>query len=123
MVALITAPVSNLWVILYSLDTKTLCVTHLYLINDQWRMLALLFLSISVIIKPIWENRSWLLAKDKSVKIINFRESLLISSWTKQSPWEGLLIYHCSYLLSYFVYFSFGLMTCAIKDRLNVAFG
>ena len=121
-VALIAAPVSNLWAILYSLDTKTLCVTHLHLINDQQRMLALLSLSISVIIKPIQENRSWLLAKDKSIKIINLRESLLILSWTKRSPREGLSIYHYNHLLSYLIYSFFRLIICATKEKLKGAF-
>ena len=85
MVALIVAPVSNPWAIPYSLDAKTLHVTRLHLIDDQWRMLALLSLSVNVIIKPIWEDRSWLLAKDESVKIINLKESLLVLSWTKRS--------------------------------------
>jgi len=35
MVALIAAPVSNPWAIPYSLDTKTLCVTRLHLIDNQ----------------------------------------------------------------------------------------
>ena len=53
MVALITAPVLNPWAIPYSSDAKTLRVTHLHLINNQWRILALLFLSVSAITKPI----------------------------------------------------------------------
>ena len=69
--------------------------------------------------KPIWEDRSWLLVKDESVKIISLRESLLVLSWIKQSLWEGLLICHCSRLLSCLAYSSFGLMTCAIKERLK----
>ena len=53
MVALIAAPVSNLYTILYSLDAKTLHITRLHLIDNQWRILALLFLSISAMTKPI----------------------------------------------------------------------
>ena len=53
MVILIIAPVLNLYTILYSLNTKTLHITHLNLINNQWRILALLSLSISTIIKLI----------------------------------------------------------------------
>jgi len=121
MVALIAAPVLNPWAIPYSLDAKTLCVTRLHLIDDQWRILALLSLSISVITKPIWDKRSWLFAKDKSVKIINLRESLLVLSCTKRSPLEGLLICHYSRLLSCFACSSFGLMTCAANKRLKAA--
>src|SRR6266700_3345016 len=123
MVALITAPVSNPWAILYSSDAKTLRVTCLHLMDNQWRMLALLSLFISVIIKPIWEDRLWLLAKDESVKIISLRESLLVLSWMKRSPWEGLLICHCNYLLSCLVCSSFGLMTCAVKERSKAVSG
>ena len=97
MVALITALVSNPQAIPYSSDAKTLHITHLHLINNQWRMLALLSLSISIMIKPIWEDRLQLLIKNKSIKIISLRESLFISSQIKQSPQEGLLIYHYSY--------------------------
>jgi len=53
MVTLIIALVSNPWAILYSLDAKTLCVTCLYLIDNQWRILALLSLFVSVMTKPI----------------------------------------------------------------------
>ena len=53
MVALITTLVLNLWAILYSSDAKTFYITYLHLMDDQWRMLALLSLSISVMIKPI----------------------------------------------------------------------
>jgi len=35
MVALIAAPVSNPWAILYSLDAKTLRITCLHLIDNQ----------------------------------------------------------------------------------------
>ena len=86
-------------------------------------MLALLSLFTSVIIKPIWEDRSWLLAKDKSVKIISLRESLFILNWIKQSPQEGLLICHYSHLLSCLACSFFGLMTYATKEKLKVAFG
>ncbi len=116
-VALIAALVSNLQAILYSLDTKTLCVTCLHLIDNQWRILALLFLSISVIIKPIWDKRLQLLVKDKSINIISLR--VLILSCTKQSPQEGLLICHYSYLLSCFTCSPFRLTTCTIKERLK----
>jgi hypothetical protein len=58
MITLITAPVSNLWAIPYSLNTKTLHITRLHLMDDQWRILALLSLSTSVITKPIWDERS-----------------------------------------------------------------
>src|SRR6266568_8695391 len=58
MVALIAAPVSNPWAIPYSSDAKTLRVTRLHLIDDQWTILALLFLSASAITKPIWDERS-----------------------------------------------------------------
>ena len=51
-VILITALVSNLWAILYSLNAKILYITHLHLINNQQRILAL-FLSISTTTKPI----------------------------------------------------------------------
>ena len=57
-VTLIAALVLNLWAILYNLDAKTLCITCLYLIDDQWTILALLFLSVSAIIKLIWDKRS-----------------------------------------------------------------
>ena len=120
MVALIITPVSNPQAILYSSDTKTLHITRLHLINNQQRILALLSLSTSIIIKPIQKNRSWLLAKDKSIKIINLKKSLLILSQTKWSLQEGLLIYHYSYLLSCFACFSFGLMIYIIKKRLKI---
>ena len=123
MVALIAAPVSNPWAIPYSSDAKTLRVTRLHLIDDQWTILALLFLSVSAITKPIWDERSQLLAKDESVKIINLRESLLVSSCTKRSPLEGLSICHCSRLLSCFACSSFGLTTCAANERSKAASG
>ena len=53
MVTLIVALVLNLWAILYSLDAKTLHVTCLYLIDDQWRILALLSLSANIMTKLI----------------------------------------------------------------------
>jgi len=121
MVALIAALVLNPWAILYNLDAKTLCVTRLHLIDNQWRILALLSLSISIIIKPIWDKRLWLFIKDKSIKIINLRESLLVLSCTKQSPLKGLSICHCSRLLSCFACSSFRLITCAANKRLKVA--
>ena len=86
MVALITVLVLNLWAILYNSNTKTLYITCLHLIDNQWTILTLLFLSVSTIIKPIQDKRLQLLVKDESVKIINLKESLLVLSWTKQSP-------------------------------------
>ena len=53
MVALITVLVLNLWAILYNLNAKTLYITCLHLIDNQWTILTLLFLSVSTIIKPI----------------------------------------------------------------------
>ena len=120
-VNLIITLVLNLQTILYTLVTKTLYITYLYLIDNQQKILALLFLFISIIIKLIQDKRSQLLVKDKSINIISLR--VLILSYIKQSPQEGLLIYYYSHLLSYFIYSSFGLMTYAIKERLNIASG
>ena len=122
MFALITAPVLNLQAIPYNLNTKTLYITRLHLINNQQRILALLFLSISIIIKPIQNKRLWLFIKDKYIKIINLRESLLVLSYIKQSPLKGLLICYYSCLLSYFIYSSFGLIIYTINKRLKAAF-
>ena len=120
-VALIIALVLNPQAILYNSDAKTLRITRLYLIDNQQRILALLSLSISVITKPIQDKRLQLFTKNKSVKIINLRESLLVLSCIKQSPLEGLLICYYSRLLSCFACSSFGLITCAINKRLKAA--
>ena len=93
----------------------------LHLIEDQWSMLAWLFLSARAIIKPICEDKSLLLANDASVKMINWRESG--SSGAKRSPLVGLLIYYCRRLLRCLVSPLFRLITCAVKERLNAASG
>lgn len=69
-IALITALISKSWAIPYNSAAKILCVTCLYLMEDQWMMLALNAESAKHIIKPIYENKFLLLAKEDMVKII-----------------------------------------------------
>jgi hypothetical protein len=57
-VDLIAAPILNPYTILYSSNAKTLCMTLLHLIDNQWIMLALLSLSTSMITKLICDERS-----------------------------------------------------------------
>ena len=90
MVDLIVAPISNPWARAYSSEANTLRVTRLYLIEDQWMIFAVRFWSVSTITNPICEERSLLLAKEASVKIIRFSES--ISSSTNVRPLVRLSI-------------------------------
>ena len=92
MVDLIAAPMSNPWARAYSSKASTLRVTRLHLIKDQWMMFAVRFLSVSTITNPICEERSLLLAKEASVKIVRFNES--ISSGTNVRPLARLSICH-----------------------------
>ena len=95
-VDLITIAESNPKLIVYSSDASTLQVTLLHLTKDQWIILALLFLSATATTWPIWEDKSWLFAKDKSVKTTTQRESR--SRGTKRSLWSLLSSCYCSCL-------------------------
>jgi hypothetical protein len=86
-VALIAAAISNPWVIAYSSEANTLRVARLHLTEDQWRILALLLPSVSVIENPIWLDRSLLSANDESVKATSRSE--LFSSRSKCNPLTG----------------------------------
>ena len=79
------------------------------------------FLSARTITKPICEDRSLLLVNEASMKMINWRESR--SSGINRSPLVGLSICHCRRLLRCLVSPSFGLITCAAKERSNAASG
>ena len=52
----------------YNSVAKTLRVTHLHLIEDQWIMLALDAESARYIIKPICEDKFLLWAKEELLK-------------------------------------------------------
>ena len=54
-----------------------LLVTLLHLIEDQCTILALFVKSASAITKPIWDDRSSLLANKESVNTRNYKVSLL----------------------------------------------
>ena len=120
-VDLIAAPASNPWAIVYSSEARTLYITLLYLIDDQWSILVLLSLSERTITKPICNKRSWLLANKASIKTISFRD--WVSSRTKCSPLVGLLSCYWSLLFSCFACSSFRLITCTAKERSNTASG
>ena len=66
-VALITKPVSKPATIVYSSDAKTLLVTCLHLVDDQWMILALFLPSASTMRYPSWDEISLLLANGASV--------------------------------------------------------
>ena len=54
-----------------------LLITFLYLIKDQYIILALFIKSASAIIKPIWNNKSLLLINKESINIKNYKIFLL----------------------------------------------
>ena len=84
-------------------------------------MFALLSLSTKVITNLICDERSWLFAKDASIKMTSFKE--VRSSYIKCKPRIRLLIYHYMRLLSAFASFSFGLTIWAANEILKAAFG
>jgi hypothetical protein len=89
-VVLTAALTSKPCAIAYSSEASTLRVTRLHLIEDQCIILALLLASVSVITKPIWEEKSKLFAKDASVNTISLRDSAF--NLTKESLLALLLI-------------------------------
>ena len=62
---------------MYSFKANTLLVTFLYLIEDQYIILALFVKSASAIIKPIWDNRSLLLVNKESINTKSYKVFLL----------------------------------------------
>ena len=52
-------------------------MTFLHLIKDQYIILTLFIKSASTITKPIWDNRSLLLANKESVNTKSYKVSLL----------------------------------------------
>ena len=84
-------------------------------------MFALLSLSIKMITNPICNKRSWLFAKDASVKMTSFKE--VRSSCTKCKPRIGLSICHYMHLLSAFASFFFGLTIWTANKRSKAASG
>lgn len=58
---------SKSWAIAYSSKAGTLILTSLHLIEDRYKMLAVMNLSIGHITYPIYEEKLWLLAKNKWV--------------------------------------------------------
>jgi hypothetical protein len=60
----------------YSSEANTLLVTLLHSIKDQCTILALFIKSASAITKPIWDDRSLLLANKESVNTRSYRVSL-----------------------------------------------
>ena len=62
---------------MYSFKANTLLITLLHLIEDQCIILALFVKSASAIIKPIWDNRSLLLANKESMNTKSCKVSLL----------------------------------------------
>ena len=120
-IALIAAPTLNPWAIMYSSDARMLYIILLHLMDNQWMILALFLPSMSVMTNSICDERSWLFAKEASVKTMSFKD--VMSSHTKQRPFKGLSNYHCICLLSAFVSCLFRLMTWAANDKLNAASG
>ena len=62
-----------------------------------------------------------LFTKEESIKVTSLRE--VLSRGTNQRPWDRLLIYYYSRLLSRLVSSSFGLMTYVTKERSKAASG
>ena len=79
-VDLIAAPMSNPWARAYSSEASTLRVTRLHFIEDQWIMFAVRFWSVSTITYLICKDRSLLLAKEASIKIIKLSKLILNST-------------------------------------------
>ena len=117
MVDLIIAPILNLQAIIQSFEASTLLVTLLYLVNDQWIILALYSKSSRTKIYPICNKRSLLLVNKALVK--TSRYSILISNLINIRPLIRLLIYNYSYLLSTITSSFLGLITWAAKERLK----
>lgn len=92
MVDLIGAAESNACVIAYNSEANTLLVTLLHFTEDQWMMLALLLASASTITKPIWEERSLLLAKLESANTKSCR--VVWSNRTYRRPRVALSYCH-----------------------------
>ena len=91
-VDLIVAAILKLWASVYSLEPSMLWVICLHLIEDQCRVFVSWLWSMSIIIKPIYNNRSLLLAKDASINTSRLRD--FRSSGTKVSPLATLSICH-----------------------------
>ena len=68
MVDLVAAAMSKPWAIAYSSEANTDRVTLLHLVEDQWRIFADPFLSVSARTYPIWDEKSLLFANEASVK-------------------------------------------------------
>ena len=120
-VNLITALILNLQAITQSSKASTLLVTLLYLIKDQYIILALFVISINTRIQPICDKRSLLFINKASVN--TSRRSILISSLIYVRPLTRLLIYHQSRLLSAIISLFLGLITQVVKERLKEALG
>ncbi len=70
-----TVSISNSYIFLYHLATKTLYVTFLPFIKDQY-MIFILFIPLAKkIMYPIYDNISLLLAKEELVKTTSYSVS------------------------------------------------
>ena len=62
---------------MYNSKASTLLIILLYLIEDQYTILALFVKLASTITKPIWDNRSLLLTNKESINTKSYKMSLL----------------------------------------------
>jgi len=90
--ALIAAPMSKPWAIVYNSEASMLLVILLHLTKDQWTMFALFNKSASTRIYPIYNKRSLLFINKELVNISSYNVFML--SLTKFKPLIRFLICH-----------------------------
>jgi hypothetical protein len=102
------------WASAYNFAARTLRITRLHLIDDQWTMLTC-FEFIKHITSSICENRSRLFAKDEFVKIINWTFARLSLIYLSSLMW--LSICHCSRLFKIAIFSDKISIDWAASDR------